>query len=60
MNILALILTFLVGSFIFIGYVYGIKFKDNKKLTDFSISMAFGVIISLIILELIPMINNRL
>lgn len=54
MNVLALILTFLVGLFIFTGYVCGIKFKDNKKLTDFSISMAFGVIISLIILELIP------
>lgn len=54
MNILALILTFLVGLFIFTGYICGIKFKNNNKLTDFSISMAFGVIISLIILELIP------
>lgn len=54
MNIIALILTFMVGLFIFIGYICGIKFKNNNKLTDFSISMAFGVIISLIILELIP------
>lgn len=54
MNIIALILTFLVGLFIFIGYICGVKFKNNNKLTDFSISMAFGVIISLIILELIP------
>lgn len=54
MNILALILTFLVGLFIFTGYICGIKFKNNNKLTDFSLSLAFGVIISLIVLELIP------
>ena len=54
MNILALLFTLLAGLFIFTGYVYGLKFKNNNKLTDFSISMAFGVLVSLIILELIP------
>lgn len=54
MNLVALILTILVGLFIFIGSLFGIYFKDNSKFTDFSISMAFGVIISLIIFEILP------
>ncbi len=54
MNLVALILTILVGLFIFIGSLFGIYFKDNNKFTDFSISMAFGVIISLIIFEILP------
>ena len=28
--------------------------KNNKKFTDFSISAAFGVIVSLILLEILP------
>jgi len=54
MNFLALLLTLLVGLFILIGSVFASKFRDNKKFTDFSISLAFGVIIALIVLELLP------
>lgn len=54
MNFVALLLTIFVGIFIFIGCIIGIKNKQNKKLTDFSISIAFGVIIGLILLEMIP------
>lgn len=54
MNFLALILTLLVGLFIFIGSVIGTYFKNNKKFTDFSICVAFGVIIGLIIFEITP------
>lgn len=54
MNIIALILTLLVGLFILLGSILGIVFKHNKKITDFSISIAFGVIITLIAIELIP------
>lgn len=54
MNIIALILTLLVGLFILLGSILGIVFKQNKKITDFSISIAFGVIITLIAIELIP------
>ena len=54
MNVLGLVLTLLVGLFILIGYIFASKFKDNKRFTDFSISLAFGVILALIILELIP------
>lgn len=54
MNLVALLLTILVGLFIFVGCICGLNYKDNKKFTDFSIAMAFGVIISLIIFEIIP------
>lgn len=54
MNLISLLLTLFVGLFILIGSIIGIYFKNNKKITDFSISIAFGVIISLIILEILP------
>lgn len=54
MNFIGLILTLLVGLFMFIGSLIGINYKDNKKFTDFSISIAFGVIIGLIVLEILP------
>ena len=54
MNIIALILTVLVGLFILLGSVLGIAFKQNKKITDLGVSIAFGVIITLIAVELIP------
>lgn len=54
MNLVALLLTLLVGLFILIGSLCGLYFKDNNKFTDFSISVAFGVIISLILLEILP------
>ena len=48
MNLVALLLTIIVGLFILIGSFIGLNYKDNKKFTDFSISIAFGVILSLI------------
>jgi zinc transporter ZupT len=54
MNFLGLALTFFVGLFILIGTVFATKFKDNKRFTDFSISLAFGVIIALILFEILP------
>lgn len=54
MNFISLLLTLFVGIFILIGSLCGINYKSNKKLTDFSISMAFGVIIFLIIFSLVP------
>ena len=54
MNFISLLLTLFVGLFILVGSLCGIMYKNNKKLTDFSISMAFGVIIFLIIFSLIP------
>lgn len=54
MNFLALLLTLLVGLFILVGSFIGLNYKNNKKITNFSISVAFGVIISLILLEILP------
>ena len=54
MNLIALILTLVVGLFIMGGSLCAISVKDNKKFTDFTISIAFGVIISLVILEILP------
>lgn len=54
MNFVALLFTLLVGLFILLGSYIGLNYKNNKKFTDFSISMAFGVIISLILFELLP------
>ena len=54
MNFVALLLTLLVGLFILLGSFIGLNYKNNKRFTDFSISVAFGVIISLILFELLP------
>lgn len=54
MNLVALLLTVLVGLFIIMGILFGLNNRNNKKLTDLIISVAFGVIIGLVIFELIP------
>ena len=54
MNFVAVLLSLLVGLFILLGSLISIFYKNNKKFTDFSISIAFGVIIGLIILEILP------
>ena len=54
MNLVALLLTLLVGLFILVGSFMGLNYKNNNKFTDFSISIAFGVIISLILFEILP------
>ena len=54
MNLVSLLLTLLVGLFILVGSIIGFNYKNNKKITDFSISIAFGVIISLILFEIFP------
>ena len=54
MNFVSLLLTLFVGLFILVGSIIGLKYKNNSRLTDFSISIAFGVIISLILFEILP------
>ena len=49
-----LLLTFLVGIFILIGAFIVLKIENNDRLVSFSISMAFGVMLTLVIIELIP------
>ena len=54
MNIEALLLTLGVGLFIVIGAVIVFVTKNNEKIVNLSISMAFGVMIALVFSELIP------
>lgn len=54
MSIVGLLFTLLVGLFIVIGSLLGIYSKNNKKVTDMSVSIAFGVIIGLAVLEILP------
>ena len=54
MHFISLLLTLLVGMFILLGSIVGLNYKNNKRITDFSISIAFGVIISLILFEILP------
>lgn len=51
---MALLITLIVGLFTFIGSLIIFFTKNNKKIVDFSISIGFGVLFALIILELIP------
>jgi len=49
-----LLITFLFGITILIGVVLVLMLKDNKKISELSISIGFSVLIYLIFLELIP------
>lgn len=51
---MSLMFTLFVGLFIVIGSLLGVYSRDNKRVTDMSVSIAFGVIIGLIVLEILP------
>lgn len=53
-NMFALLLTLVVGLFIVFGALLVVFTKNNDKFMNFSISVAFGVMVSLALLELIP------
>ena len=53
-DISSLIMTLLTGLFMLIGLIIIMCTKNNEKVVNFSISMAFGVMAMLIVLELIP------
>ncbi|MDD4718495.1 MAG: ZIP family metal transporter [Bacilli bacterium] len=53
-NLTGLLFTLVVGLFILVGTVITKLTKNNDKFVHFSISMALGVIASLIIIELLP------
>ena len=54
MSSMGLLFTLLVGLFIVIGSILGIYSKENQRVTDMSVSIAFGVILGLIVLEILP------
>ena len=49
-----ILFTLMVGLFTFIGSIIIFIIKNNKKVVDFSITIGFGVLFALIVLELIP------
>lgn len=51
---MGLLLTLILGIFIILGAVIVFITKNNDKFVEFSISLAFGVMIMLITLDLIP------
>ncbi len=51
---MSLMFTLFVGLFIVIGSLLGVYSRDNKRVTDMSVSIAFGVIVGLIVLEILP------
>ncbi len=51
---MGLLFTLITGLFMLLGMVVVLLSKNNRKIVDFSISMAFGVIVSLILAELLP------
>ena len=54
MELFALFLTFFLGLFILLGTWIVFLTKNNEKFISFSLSLAFGVVISLSFFELLP------
>lgn len=57
---IGLLITLLLGLFILIGASITLLVNKKEKIADFSIGLAFGVIISLIITDLLPEIFENL
>ena len=49
-----LLLTLLLGLFIIVGALIVFLTKNNEKFIEFSISLAFGVMITLILIDILP------
>ena len=59
-EIIGLLVTFLLGIFVLIGAMVAFLAKKKGKIIDFSLGLAFSVIIMLIILDLIPDVIEHL
>lgn len=57
---MGLILTFITGLFFIVGILFNIFWKDNKKISDLSVSMAFIVVLNLIVFDIGPEVINGL
>lgn len=53
-QITGLVLTMIVGLSIILGTIIILKMKNNEKVISVSVSIAFGVMISLIVFDLLP------
>lgn len=59
-EIIGLLVTLLLGIFILIGSLIAFIIKKKQKVIDFSLGLAFSVIIMLIILDIIPEIIENM
>lgn len=59
-EIIGLLITFLLGLFILIGALVAFLANKKQKIADFSLGLAFSVIIMLIVLDLIPEVIEHL
>lgn len=59
-NEVGLITTFVLGIFILIGALVSLFFKSKDKIINFSVGLAFGVIVGLIVCDLVPEIIENL
>ncbi len=59
-NQVGLLTTFILGLFILIGAAISLLIDKKNKIIDFSIGLAFGVIVTLIITDLLPEIFESL
>lgn len=57
---IGLLTTLLLGIFILIGALLAFLIKKKEKVTDFSIGLAFGVLLMLSIIDLLPEIIEQL
>ena len=59
-EMIGLVITFLLGIFVLIGALIAFLAKKKGKIIDFSLGLAFSVIIMLIVLDLIPEVIEHL
>lgn len=59
-EIVSLLVTILLGIFIFIGALIAFLANKKEKIADFSLGLAFSIIIMLIVFDLIPEIIEQL
>ena len=59
-SLIGLLTTFLLGLFILIGAGIALLINKKTKVVDFSIGLAFGVILALVLTDLIPEIFENL
>ena len=58
--VLGLVTTFILGLFILFGAIIALLVSNKSKIIDFSIGLAFGVIVTLMITDLLPEIYEGL
>lgn len=54
----SILISLIAGLFFFIGYFVAVYKKENKNLSNFSIGMAFSVLIMLLIFDIFPEIGE--